>query len=214
MRKKELQAFEERIKNLFEEGKIRAPVHLSGDNEEALMEIFREYQPGDWIFSTWRNHYHWLLSGRDPRELERQILAGDSMSVYDDRFFTSSIVGGTAPIALGVALALKLKQAGAAAEDSPEEPETERAGRSHARVWCFLGDMAAAGGLARECIRYAEGHDLPIRYIIEDNGLSVTTETEKVWGTGRESKTRRYQYKRRYPHAGTGRYVDFDATSE
>jgi len=199
MRKKELVAFEERVKKLFEEGRIKAPVHLSGENEEALIEIFKAYKKGDWIFSTWRNHYHWLLSGRDPRELERQILAGDSMSVYDDRFFTSSIVGGHAPIALGVALALKLKKEG---------PGQKKA--SHPRVWCFMGDMAASGGLARECIRYAEGHDLPITYVIEDNGFSVTTKTAKVWGNKKKKKTYRYEYKRKYPHAGTGRYVEFD----
>jgi pyruvate dehydrogenase E1 component alpha subunit len=198
MRKEVLIAFEERIKTLFEAGKIRAPVHLSGGNEEALIEIFKDYQPGDWIFSTWRNHYHWLLSGRDPQELEKQILAGDSMSVFGDRFFTSSIVGGNAPIALGVALALKLKK-DRVGIDAPAS-----------RAWCFIGDMAASGGLAQECLQFAEGHDLPITYVIEDNGFSVTTGTRKVWGTGRTKKTRRYEYKRRFPHAGTGKYVEFD----
>jgi pyruvate dehydrogenase E1 component alpha subunit len=77
-------------------------------------------------------------------------------------------------------------------------------------VWCFLGDMAASGGLAQECLQFAEGHDLPITYVIEDNGLSVTTDTRNVWGTGRTGKTRRYEYERRFPHAGTGKYVEFD----
>lgn len=197
-------AFEERIKKLYEDGKIKAPIHLSGENEDALIKIFKGYQKNDWIFSTWRNHYHWLLSGRDPQELERQIVAGDSMSVYDDRFFTSSIVGGNAPIALGVALAIKLKQE----RLSYTEPRDALPRRP--RVWCFIGDMAASGGLARECVRYAEGHDLPIMYIIEDNGLSVATETGKVWGTEKKKKTRRYEYTRKYPHAGTGKYVEFD----
>ncbi len=198
MKKEDLVAFEERIKTLFEAGHIRAPVHLSGGNEAALIDIFKKYQPGDWIFSTWRNHYHWLLSGRDPQELERQILAGDSMSVFDDRFFTSSIVGGNAPIALGVALALKLKKERAAV-DPPA-----------CMVWCFIGDMAASGGLAQECVQYAEGHNLPVTYIIEDNGFSVTTDTREVWGTGKTVKIRRYEYDRQYPHAGTGKFVDFD----
>ncbi len=201
MKKDELIVFEERIKTLFEAGRIKAPIHLSGENEEALIEIFRDYREGDWIFSTWRNHYHWLLSGKDPLELEGQILAGDSMSVFGDRFLTSSIVGGNAPIALGVALAVRLKNEQAAASGKETDPT---------HVWCFLGDMAAAGGLARECVRYAEGHDLPITLVVEDNGLSVTTETEKVWGDKKKDKTRRYQYKRRYPHAGTGKFVDFD----
>jgi len=214
MRKEELIAFEERIQNLFEAGEIRAPVHLSGDNEEALLEIFQEYRPGDWIFSTWRSHYHWLLSDRDPEELERQIRAGDSMSVFGERFFTSSIVGGGAPIALGVALALSLKKEGAAEEKAAPQSEAGGSTDDASRVWCFVGDMAAAGGLARECIRYAEGHDLPICYVIEDNGLSVSTETEKAWGTKGAKKTRHYRYRRKYPHAGTGRYVVFDSTTE
>ncbi|MFP4446645.1 MAG: thiamine pyrophosphate-dependent enzyme [Desulfosudaceae bacterium] len=214
MRKEELIAFEERIQDLFEAGEIRAPVHLSGDNEDALMEIFQEYRPGEWIFSTWRNHYHWLLSGRDPAELERQIRAGDSMSIFGERFFTSSIVGGIAPIALGVALALQLKEEGAEKEESSPKTETEGLRAASSRVWCFLGDMAAAGGLASECIRYAEGHDLPICFVIEDNGLSVSTETAKAWGTRGAKKIRRYHYRRKYPHAGTGRYVVFDSTTE
>jgi pyruvate dehydrogenase E1 component alpha subunit len=198
MRKKELIDFEERIKTLFERGKIRAPIHLSGGNEDALIEIFKDYHEGDWIFSTWRNHYHWLLSGRDPGELERQIMAGDSMSVFDARFFTSSIVGGNAPIALGVALAIRLK--GSSVGKGP----------AHPRVWCFLGDMAASGGLAGECIRYAQGHDLPVTYVIEDNGLSVTTDTAGVWGKKKKKKARCYEYKRKHPHAGTGKHVKFD----
>lgn len=198
MRKKGLISFEGRIKQLFEKGTIRAPIHLSGGNEDALIEIFKDYREGDWIFSTWRNHYHWLLSGRDPGALERQILAGDSMSVFDDRFFTSSIVGGIAPVALGVALAVRLK-----GKDVGK-------GMAHPHVWCFLGDMAASGGLASECVRYAQGHDLSVTYVVEDNGLSVTTDTARVWGKKRKKKVRRYEYKRRYPHAGTGKHVKFD----
>ncbi len=209
MKKNQLTAFEERIKKLFEEGKIRAPIHLSGENEEALLEIFKKYNKNDWIFSTWRNHYHWLLSGRDPEALKSQILAGDSMSVFDDRFFTSSIVGGNAPIALGVALAIKLKKE-QLANNKNQDKQDEAAAEGASRVWCFTGDMAAAGGLVQECIRYAEGHDLPIQYIIEDNGLSVITDTQKVWGTENRKKTFRYQYKRKFPHAGTGKFVEFD----
>jgi pyruvate dehydrogenase E1 component alpha subunit len=209
MQKEELIAFEDRIKKIYEEGKIKAPIHLSGGNEDELIKIFKDYHARDWIFSTWRNHYHWLLSGRDPKELERQIVAGDSMAVCDHRFFTSAIVGGNAPVALGVALAIKLKKErfahyktqglqGKAVEDLP-----------HPRVWCFMGDMGTSCGISQECIRYAEGHDLPITYVIEDNGLSVTTDTKKVWGTQKEKKCYKYEYTRKYPHAGTGKHVLF-----
>jgi len=209
MQKEELIAFEERIKKFYEDGKIKAPIHLSGGNEEQLIEIFKDYRQGDWIFSTWRNHYHWLLSGRDPKELERQIIAGDSMAVCDHHFFTSAIVGGNAPVALGVALAIKLKGE-ASGRTKPSEPRHGSAKEfSHPWVWCFMGDMGACCGISCECIEYAQGHDLPITYVIEDNGLSVTTDTRKVWGTKKAKKSLRYAYKRKYPHAGTGKHVLF-----
>lgn len=190
MNKKELIKFEEEIAKLYEQAKIRAPIHLSGGNEDKLIKIFKEHKEGDWIFSTYRNHYHWLLSGRDPEELKRQILDGQSMHVFGDKFFTSAIVGGVAPIALGVAVALKIK-------NSPH------------KVWCFIGDMAGESGIVDECIKYAKGHNLPVSFVIEDNDYSVRALTRETWGRGRTRVNRRYKYKRQYPHAGTGKYVMF-----
>lgn len=205
MQKKDIIAFENRIKALYEAGKIRAPIHLSGGNEDQLIKLFKKYDKSDWIFSTWRNHYHWLLSGRDPKRLEEQIVAGDSMAVCDDRFFTSAIVGGNAPVALGVALALKLKRDKAAVKSGKKNTKAS----AHPKVWCFLGDMGAACGISYESMKYASGHDLPITFVIEDNGLSVTTDTKKVWGTKKKKKTIVYKYKRQYPHAGIGKHVLF-----
>lgn len=190
MNKQNLINFENNIADFFEEGQIKGPIHLSGTNEKRLIKIFKKIKPNDWIFSTWRNHYHWLLSGRCDLELQDKILAGHSMHIYNDKFFTSAIVGGIAPIALGVAYALKRK-------------------KSKDKVWCFVGDMAASGGLFHECVQYAQGHDLPITYVIEDNGLSVKTDTKKVWGKGKKKKIIRYYYKRKWPHAGIGKFVLF-----
>lgn len=190
MTKKQLIDFELEIARLFEKGKIRYPIHLAGTNENQLIKIFKKIKKNDWIFGTWRSHYLWLLSERDPKELKRQILEHGSMHIYDDKFFTSAIVGGIAPIALGVAFALKKK-------------------KSKSKVWCFLGDMGASTGIARESISYAQGHDLPITFIVEDNGLSVITDTKEVWGKGKKKKVIRYKYKRKYPHAGSGKFVLF-----
>lgn len=190
MTKKELIKFEEEIAQLYEQAKIRAPIHLSKGNENQLIKIFKDYKKGDWIFSTYRSHYHWLLSGREPEELKRQILKGHSMHIYDYNFFTSSIVGGIAPIALGVAMALKMRN-------------------SSNKVWCFLGDMAGESGIANECIKYAKGHNLPIKFVIEDNGYSVRAKTLDTWGRGKAKIATRYKYKNCYPHAGIGKYIMF-----
>lgn len=185
-----IQRFEEEILNEYKQGKIKTPIHLSGGNEEQLKDICGYINKQDWIFSTWRSHYHWLLSGRSPKELKKQIIDGHSMSVFGDRFFTSSIVGGIAPIAVGVAYSIKRR-------------------KSNDWVWCFIGDMASECGIVSESIRYAQGHDLPITFVIEDNGMSVDTNTKEVWGVCNTSKVTRYYYTRKYPHAGIGHKVLF-----
>jgi pyruvate dehydrogenase E1 component alpha subunit len=190
--KKELIEFETEIGRLYEQGKILAPIHLTKNNESKLRKIFKDYQEGDWVFSTHRSHYHWLLSGRDPEELKKQILEGHSMHIFADKFFSSAIVGGNVSIALGVAWALKMK-------------------KSNSKVYCFVGDAASECGIAHECMKYAKRHDLPIKYIIEDNGLCVRAKTNEIWGIERpkSSKIIKYKYNRHYPHAGTGKYVMF-----
>jgi len=122
---------------------------------------------------------------------------GEIMHQYSKKHkvFTSGIVGGQIPIALGVALSLKLK-------------------KEKGHVWCFVGDMASFMGTFHVCYRYAWGHNLPITFIIEDNEIAVYTPTEEVWGNGPyltndKELTMYYKYKRRFPHHGIGRWVHF-----
>ena len=195
MDKTDLINFTEEIKELFNKGKIHSPVHLSAGNEDQLIEIFKEVRPDDWVFSTHRSHYHALLKGIPQEWLREQILLNRSMHVNskEHRFFTSSIVGGICPIALGVALGIK-----------------RRNGPEH--VWCFVGDMGAEMGIFYECTKYAEGFDLPVTFVIEDNGFSVNTETRVVWALSLgpwNGKVRYYKYTRLLPHSGTGQWIRF-----
>ncbi|KKL62895.1 hypothetical protein LCGC14_2180590, partial [marine sediment metagenome] len=102
----ELIAFERDIADCFERGEIRAPVHLHGGNEEQLRALFCHINPSDWVFSTHRSHYHALLKGVPPELVKAEILKGNSISLQfpEYHFFTSAIVGGILPIALGVAM--------------------------------------------------------------------------------------------------------------
>ena len=52
---KDLIDFEKDIKQIYEKGAIKAPIHLSGNNERQLIKIFKKINSGDWVFSTWRN---------------------------------------------------------------------------------------------------------------------------------------------------------------
>jgi len=195
----ELIKFESEIAELFNSGQIHAPVHLYNGNEDHILKVFQKIKDDDWIFCSWRSHYQCLLKGV-PREVVRQaIVAGKSISLCfpDYQIFSSAIVGGQLSIAVGVALGIK------------------KSGASQ-HVWCFLGDMTAETGIAQTAIRYSRNHDLPITFVIEDNSISVMTDTRSVWGNNllsfEESVSKNvitYKYKSNYPHAGAGTRVQF-----
>ncbi len=192
--KEELIYFEAVVKQRYENGDILAPVHLSKDNEDELIEIFQYVHPDDWVFSAWRNHYHALLHGMNKQELMKDILSGRSMATSSNvnKFYSSAIVGGIIPIALGAAMALKNK-------------------KSENKVWCFIGDMTFETGVFHESYKYAKNFDLPIQFVVEDNNLSVHTPTDAAWGVKQEvpDDVVYYTYENGYPHHGTGAWVNF-----
>lgn len=194
-----LKAFESKIANIFNNGEVRAPVHLSDGNEEPLIELFKEIKSEDWVFCSWRSHYQCLLKGVNPDELESEIRAGRSIALCfpEKNIYSSAIVGGQISLAVGTAMSLSRTDL-----------------TSH--VWCFMGDMTSETGIAQTAIRYAEKYNLPITFVIEDNQISVLTETRKVWNTEtlrfeerNSSNIRSYKYKSKYPHAGAGVRVQF-----
>jgi pyruvate dehydrogenase E1 component alpha subunit len=190
----ELIKFEEKIVNHWESAKIRGPVHLSHGNEAQLIEIFKRIKQSDWVFSTWRSHYHALLKGIDTKFLEDEILAGKSITIcdIDSKFYSSAIVGGTLSIALGVAQGIKLNNG------------TDK-------VWCFIGDMSFESGIFYEVHKYARNFDLPLYFVVEDNDVSTYTPTISTWNKKRDvpDDVMYYTYKSKYPHYGTGKWIAF-----
>ena len=107
--KKELINFEKDIANLFEQKKIRAPIHLYSNNEASLIKIFQKINKNDWIVCSWRSHYQCLLKGVPKQLLKKEIIQGNSISLCFPKYkiFSSAIVGGSLPIAVGLALSIK-----------------------------------------------------------------------------------------------------------
>jgi TPP-dependent pyruvate/acetoin dehydrogenase alpha subunit len=191
--------FEKDIADSFNEKKIRAPIHLYANNEEIMIEIFKKVRPQDWVVCSWRSHYQCLLKGVPPAELKDAILKGRSicLSFPKHRIYSSAIVGGSLPIATGLALGIKRRN-----ED--------------AKVYCFMGEMTSETGIAHECIKYATNFDLPIQYVVEDNGKSVCTDTRDAWNqkvltyeNTKHPKVMYYKYELSYPHAGSGMRIQF-----
>jgi TPP-dependent pyruvate/acetoin dehydrogenase alpha subunit len=197
--KDDLIAFEEEIAGEFNAAGIRAPVHLYNGNEEIMLELFRPVRPDDWVVCSWRSHYQCLLKGVPRAEVKRAILDGHSISLCfpQHRVFSTAIVGGALPIAVGIALGIQRR-------------------KLHEMVYCFLGDMTSETGIAHESIKYSENHNLPIHFIIEDNGKSVCTDTRAAWNQPRltyeglrTSRVTYYRYETKYPHAGAGKRIQF-----
>jgi len=190
----ELIDFETEIKEQYEAGNIKGPIHLASNNEKEVIEIFKHIHEEDWVFSAWRNHYHALCHGVDKAKLKESIMTGHSMGTnnVNPNFYASSIVGGIIPLALGAALALKTKG-------------------SENKVWCFIGDMTFESGIFHECYKYAKNFDLPLQWVVEDNKMSVQTPTDMAWGLLQEipEDIVHYSYTSKYPHHGTGKWVNF-----
>lgn len=195
----ELIDFEEDIAREFNAAKIRAPVHLYSGNERAIIDVFRHVRPEDWVLCSWRSHYQCLLKGVPREQVKAEIMAGRSISLCfpEYRVLSSAIVTGVLPIAVGIALSI------------------QRSGGGN-RVHCFMGEMTAETGVAYECMKYSRQWDLPVHWIVEDNGKSVCTDTRQVWNmptlsheAGDDPRVTYYRYESTYPHAGAGQRVQF-----
>jgi TPP-dependent pyruvate/acetoin dehydrogenase alpha subunit len=197
--KKKLIKFETKVANLFNNQKIKAPIHLYHGNEEKIINIFKNIRKRDWVFCSWRSHYQCLLKGVPEKLLLKKILQGKSIALTfkNYRIISSAIVGGVLPIAVGTAIGIK------------------KSGMKE-KVYCFLGDMTSETGIAHECIKYSINYNLPIQFIIEDNNLSVCSDTRLVWNLKKLTSSKYpkkfvhiYKYKNKYPHAGSGTRIQF-----
>jgi pyruvate dehydrogenase E1 component alpha subunit len=78
--KEQLVDFETDIANCFNNAMIKAPVHLYDGNEEQMINIFKNVEPEDWIFTTWRSHYQCLLKVVPQEQVKQYILDGKSIT--------------------------------------------------------------------------------------------------------------------------------------
>ena len=144
---------------------IFCPVHLSLGHESVAVDLSEVMIPDDWLFSTHRNHHHYLAKGGDEQKLydeimglERGINGGfaGSQAVVDPsiNFHSSAILGGLIGVATGTAYALKLNM-------------------SDAISICCVGDAGTEQGVFWESLNFAVLHKLPISFICENNSMSV-----------------------------------------
>mgnify|MGYP001574847159 CR=1 FL=1 len=201
--------FELEVKKQFEGGRINAPIHLSGGNEQNLLDIFDMITKEDYVVSTHRNHYHYLLKGGKADTLMAEIRGekegccggnGRSMHIYDPsiNFYSSAIVSGGCAISVGIGLAIKKKFG------------DKNKVKSRPHVWCFVGDGAEDSGHYIEAVRFCASRELPVTFVLEDNDRAVESTKADRWHNYQPivaGNIVRYRYHNIFPHVGCGQHV-------
>lgn len=198
----DLISFEEEIAEIFAQGKIRAPVHLRKGREQKLIDIFNDHHIGsdDYVYGFWDSHELALLKGVPRQDVKQAILDGNSISLCfpEYKLFCSGIVGSLMGTATGTAWGLRKQNI-------------------KGNVYLFCGEMSSETGSFHEAVKYAVNFDLPVTFVVCDNGLSVMTDTRETWGSAEpwfkntkyEKKIIYFQYKNEYPHSGLGKLIKF-----
>jgi TPP-dependent pyruvate/acetoin dehydrogenase alpha subunit len=153
---------EERLLDIFAQGKIPGFIHVSIGQEAVPVGVCSCLKPGDFISTTHRGHGHALAKGADLKRFMAEIFGrrdgycrgrGGSMHVASSELGligSNGIVGGGIPISLGTAFASVYK------------------GNDRVTV-SFFGDGASNEGTFHESLNLAALWDLPVVFCCENN---------------------------------------------
>jgi pyruvate dehydrogenase E1 component alpha subunit len=163
-----LRRFEERVNDLYMQGRIPSTLHLYIGQEAVATGLCANLRRDDHVLSTHRPHGHALAKGVTPRSLMAELMGkatgcckakGGSMHVGDMQVGmvpAVAIVGGSIPIASGFGLAAKMQKSGAVAV-------------------AFFGDGATNEGAFHEGMNLAAVWDLPVLFVCENNLYAAST---------------------------------------
>jgi len=163
-----IRRFEETVLEEFPRGIFYGTTHTYIGQEADAVGVLSSIQPEDIVVSNHRCHGHFLANGGETRALFAELMGrttgvcggrGGSQHLYWKNFYTNGILGGTIPIATGMALAEKYKG-------------------SQAITVNFLGDGAFGEGVVYESLNMAALWSAPILYVVENNHIAQSTSIE------------------------------------
>ncbi len=167
-----IRRFEEASLKYYNAGKMGGFLHLYIGQESVAVGSISLCGENDHIITAYRDHGHALAVGMGMDECMAELYGkrtgcskgkGGSMHFFapDKNFWGGhGIVAGQTPLGLGLAYGLKYKGIKGAA-------------------LCYLGDGAVNQGAFHESLNLAELWDLPVVYVIENNGYSMGTSQER-----------------------------------
>lgn len=167
-----IRRFEERAARSYSEAKIGGYCHLNLGEEATVVGLMGALTADDYVYTGYRDHGYALARGIEPERIMAELYGrtdgvskgwGGSMHLFDieSRFMGGyGIVGGQVPLATGAALAIKYR--------GGEEA-----------VLCLMGDGTTNIGAFHESLNIAALWDLPVVYVVSNNGLGMGTTVEK-----------------------------------
>ncbi|MDO5640674.1 MAG: thiamine pyrophosphate-dependent dehydrogenase E1 component subunit alpha [Neisseria sp.] len=165
---KTIREFEERLHIDFSRGDIPGFVHLYAGEEATAVGVMQNLADADRIASTHRGHGHCIAKGVDVIGMMKEIYGrydgvchgkGGSMHIADlskGMMGANGILGAGAPLVCGAALAAKYRGNGDVAVT-------------------FCGDGGANQGTVLESLNLAAVWNLPVIFVIENNGYAEST---------------------------------------
>ncbi len=168
-----IRRFEERMAQMYQQGKIGGFCHLYIGQEAVAVAAQHALHPDDYMITSYRDHAHPLVRGSDPMRCAAELFGkeaglargkGGSMHFFDieKNFYGGhGIVGGQIPVATGMAFASKY--------------------RGDGRItMCFFGEAAMNQGTFHESLNMASLWHLPIIYVCENNQYGMGTALERA----------------------------------
>jgi pyruvate dehydrogenase E1 component subunit alpha len=168
-----IRRFEERAQIEYTKAKIGGYCHLNLGEEATVVGGVVALKPGDYIYTSYREHGHAIARGVDPRAVMAELFGretgtshgrGGSMHIFDyQRRFMGGygIVGGHLPLATGAGFAIKYRQA----------PDV---------VFCMFGDGATNIGAFHESLNFAKVFKLPVVWYCINNQYGMGTAVDRA----------------------------------
>jgi len=165
-----IRSVEERLLDLYSDGKLNGTVHTCIGQEACAVGVVGALDSSrDIVLSNHRGHGHflvftnWNLSGLIGEVLGREIGVcrgiGGSQHLHAENFYSTGVQGSLTAAAAGMAFA-------------------EKAAGTGAVVSVFIGDGTLGQGLVYETFNIASKWNLPLLFVVENNGYAQTTPTD------------------------------------
>jgi pyruvate dehydrogenase E1 component alpha subunit len=181
-----IREFENRCAQAYQQAKIGGFCHLYNGQEACAVGTLAAVNPDDPVITAYRDHGHALARGMDPGACMAEMFGkitgcakgkGGSMHMFDKPhwlFGGHGIVGAQTPVGAGLAFAAKyelevlgqaLPNPGVKEGDAPKKKV----------CLTYLGDGALNQGALHEAMNLAGLWDLPVIFVVENNGYSMGT---------------------------------------